>query len=280
MVSGFATTNNQRFIFQSRRSLMQRWVKWRYFQTFGNKCFYQLACRANRVLVVQLIQTNKLKHYPSIHGDFSSEFRQPCVVFTGHPSLRFGDVVHFMELWGKSSLNTIIFTGMCSCGADGALLHSPTGRHVSLLTPEPDFSYLDALAPYQPLAMKCVYCPIDTRLNFHQVSKLLKEVQVGPRVLSVSSQLCCSLHSDLCSPLQPLHVVCPEQYTQPPPTQSHRSDLMLELQPPPMPYRRCSVLNLPFRRRYERVYILPEVNQRAVILKGFGFECKRCAEAA
>lgn len=63
----------------------------------------------------QLIQTNKLKHYPSIHGDFSSEFRQPCVVFTGHPSLRFGDVVHFMELWGKSSLNTIIFTGNCSC---------------------------------------------------------------------------------------------------------------------------------------------------------------------
>uniref|UniRef100_A0A8C6LHS8 Integrator complex subunit 9 n=1 Tax=Nothobranchius furzeri TaxID=105023 RepID=A0A8C6LHS8_NOTFU len=127
----------------------------------------------------ELIQTNKLKHYPSIHGDFSSEFRQPCVVFTGHPSLRFGDVVHFMELWGKSSLNTVIFT-------------------------EPDFSYLDALAPYQPLAMKCVYCPIDTRLNFHQVSKLLKEVQ-------------------------PLHVV------------------------------RCSVLNLPFRRRYERVYILPEL---------------------
>lgn len=60
--------------------------------------------------------------------------------------------------------------------------------------------------------------------------------------------------------LQPLHVVCPEPYTQPPVSQSHRSDLMLELQPPPMPYRRCSVLNLPFRRRYERVYILPEVS--------------------
>lgn len=59
----------------------------------------------------QLIQTNKLKHYPSIHGDFSNDFKQPCVVFTGHPSLRFGDVVHFMELWGKSSLNTVIFTG-------------------------------------------------------------------------------------------------------------------------------------------------------------------------
>ncbi|XP_066896094.1 integrator complex subunit 9 isoform X4 [Kogia breviceps] len=102
----------------------------------------------------ELIQTNKLKHYPSIHGDFSNDFRQPCVVFTGHPSLRFGDVVHFMELWGKSSLNTVIFT-------------------------EPDFSYLEALAPYQPLAMKCIYCPIDTRLNFIQVSKLLKEVQLA-----------------------------------------------------------------------------------------------------
>ncbi|TRY86737.1 hypothetical protein DNTS_029018, partial [Danionella cerebrum] len=156
----------------------------------------------------ELIQTNKLKHYPSIHGDFSSDFRQPCVVFTGHPSLRFGDVVHFMELWGKSSLNTIIFT-------------------------EPDFSYLDALAPYQPLAMKCVYCPIDTRLNFHQVSKLLKDIQ-------------------------PLNVVCPEPYTQPPLAQPHRSDLMLELQPPPVSYRRCSVIPLPFRRRYERVQLLPE----------------------
>ena len=33
-------------------------------------------------------------------------------MFAGHPSLRYGDVVHFMELWGKSSGNTIIFTGI------------------------------------------------------------------------------------------------------------------------------------------------------------------------
>ncbi|XP_037064169.1 integrator complex subunit 9 [Peromyscus leucopus] len=158
----------------------------------------------------ELIQTNKLKHYPSIHGDFSNDFRQPCVVFTGHPSLRFGDVVHFMELWGKSSLNTVIFT-------------------------EPDFSYLEALAPYQPLAMKCIYCPIDTRLNFIQVAKLLKEVQ-------------------------PLHVVCPEQYTQPPPAQAHRMDLMIDCQPPPMSYRRAEVLALPFKRRYEKIEIMPEVS--------------------
>uniref|UniRef100_A0A8C5PBJ1 Integrator complex subunit 9 n=1 Tax=Leptobrachium leishanense TaxID=445787 RepID=A0A8C5PBJ1_9ANUR len=156
-----------------------------------------------------LIQTNKLKHYPSIHGDFSNDFKQPCVVFTGHPTLRFGDVVHFMELWGKSSLNTVIFT-------------------------EPDFSYLDALAPYQPLAMKCVYCPIDTRLNFIQVNKLLKEVQ-------------------------PLHVVCPEQYTQPPASQAHRSDLVIDCQPAPMSYHRAEVLTLPFKRRFEKIEIVPDL---------------------
>ena len=64
---------------------------------------------------------------------------------------------------------------------------------------EPDFSYLDALAPYQPLAMKCVYCPIDTRLNFHQVSKLLKEVQVSCWLITIPFPDLCDLH---CIPLQ------------------------------------------------------------------------------
>lgn len=36
---------------------------------------------------------------------------QPCVVFCGHPTLRFGDVVHFIELWGNNPKNCIIFTG-------------------------------------------------------------------------------------------------------------------------------------------------------------------------
>ena len=41
----------------------------------------------------------------------SNAFKTPCVVFTGHPSLRFGDVVHFIELWGQGSGNTMIFIG-------------------------------------------------------------------------------------------------------------------------------------------------------------------------
>ncbi len=33
------------------------------------------------------------------------------MVFTGHPSLRCGDAVHFMEEWGSNSNNAVIFTG-------------------------------------------------------------------------------------------------------------------------------------------------------------------------
>lgn len=44
-------------------------------------------------------------------GKFSREFRTPCVMFTGHPSLRFGDAVHFMELWGGDQKNVVLLTG-------------------------------------------------------------------------------------------------------------------------------------------------------------------------
>ncbi|XP_038051929.1 integrator complex subunit 9-like [Patiria miniata] len=157
----------------------------------------------------ELIKSGRLKHFSTIHGDFSSHFKTPCVVFTGHPSLRLGDAVHFMELWGKSSSNTVIFI-------------------------EPNFSYLDALAPYQPLAMKACYCPIDTAISFPQATKMIKE-------------------------LKPLHVVLPECYLTPPTSQPLRTDLVVEAEVAPTPYKRGSVLHLPIKRRLERIEITPEL---------------------
>jgi len=59
-----------------------------------------------------LTKNARLKHFSGIHTDtFNNEFKTPCVVFTGHPSLRFGDVVHLIELWGSSPNNLIVFTG-------------------------------------------------------------------------------------------------------------------------------------------------------------------------
>ena len=62
-----------------------------------------------------LIRGGRLKHFSSISTDaFNTEFKSPCIVFTGHPSLRFGDVVHLIELWGSSTNNLIVFTGNSS----------------------------------------------------------------------------------------------------------------------------------------------------------------------
>eukprot|EP00088_Acartia_fossae_P030637 TRINITY_DN3162_c0_g1_i2.p1 TRINITY_DN3162_c0_g1~~TRINITY_DN3162_c0_g1_i2.p1 ORF type:complete len:711 (+),score=150.28 TRINITY_DN3162_c0_g1_i2:54-2186(+) len=98
-----------------------------------------------------LIRNGRLKSFKNLQDEsVNSEYRQPCVVFCGHPSLRFGDAVHFIELWGNNPNNLIIFT-------------------------EPSVDYLEALAPFQPLEMKAISKPIDTSLNFVQAKKLITD---------------------------------------------------------------------------------------------------------
>jgi integrator complex subunit 9 len=160
----------------------------------------------------ELIKCKRLQHFASIHDGLSASMRTPCVIFTGHPSLRFGDAVHFMELWGSSSTNSIIFT-------------------------EPDFFFLDALAPYQPLAMKAFYCPIDTSLSFSQASKLVRE-------------------------LSPTHLVIPQQYTSPPTLFPNRQDLTIDCGLTPIVFQSADVINLPIRRQFERVEVAPELAKK------------------
>lgn len=96
-----------------------------------------------------LINAGKLKHFSSVSDQaFNEAFRSPCIVFTAHPSLRFGDVVHFIQLWGQSSRNLMILT-------------------------EPDFPCQEIVNPYLPLLMRMLYIPIDTNWNFKQANALL-----------------------------------------------------------------------------------------------------------
>ncbi|XP_018344280.1 PREDICTED: integrator complex subunit 9 [Trachymyrmex septentrionalis] len=164
-----------------------------------------------------LVKNARLKHYTSTYAEgFSSDYRQPCVVFCGHPSLRFGDAVHFVQLWGGNPLHTVIFT-------------------------EPDFPYLEALAPFQPLSMKAVHCPIDTSLNFTQANKLIRD-------------------------LKPEHLVIPEVYTQPPGMAPHRTDLVIESigEKPLITFKRGEVIKLPLKRKKGRVFIEPELASNIV----------------
>lgn len=73
----------------------------------------------------------------------------------------------------------------------------------NLVILEPDFDYIDALAPYQPLQMKVAHCAIDTSLNFKQANKLIQE-------------------------LKPATLVVPECYTQPPTLAPTLTDLVIE----------------------------------------------------
>uniref|UniRef100_A0A182IP84 Uncharacterized protein n=1 Tax=Anopheles atroparvus TaxID=41427 RepID=A0A182IP84_ANOAO len=164
-----------------------------------------------------LVKNAKLKHFKHIDSEgFSTEFRQPCVVFCGHPSLRFGDAVHFVELWGSNPLHTIIFT-------------------------EPDFPHMQALAPYQPLAIKTVYCPIETSLNFQQANKLIKELKPGVLVI-------------------------PENYTHPPQIAPQKLDLVIDQVPDKMiiKFKRGEVIKLPLKRKRGRVYLNPKMAKTIV----------------
>lgn len=156
----------------------------------------------------ELVSLGRLRHFNNVH-DLQNDFKCPCIVFTGHPSLRLGDVIHFLELWGKSSTNTIIFT-------------------------EPDYPYLEALTPFQPLQMRVCYCPIDTSLSFAQANKLIKD-------------------------LKPAHLVVAESYTNPPTTVTQRTDLVVNYDPPPLTYKPCEVLTLPLKRKYECIELDPEL---------------------
>lgn len=85
-----------------------------------------------------------------------------------------------IELYGSNPNHTIIFT-------------------------EPDFPFLQALAPFHPLNMKVVYCPIETSLNFQQANKMIRDLK--PEVL-----------------------VVPKVYMNAPSIAPHRDDLVIDRQ--------------------------------------------------
>merc|ERR1719219_1030626 len=160
-----------------------------------------------------LVKCGRLKSFKNLYDEnFSSEYRQPCVMFAGHPSLRFGEVIHFIELWGNNNNNTIVFT-------------------------EPSFPYLDALAPFQPLQMRAVNCPIDTSLNFSQAKKLVRDLKPG-------------------------FIAVPKQYTTPPASASQRADLQLDLELPIYSFNRDESVKLPVSSKFERITLDPGVAEK------------------
>eukprot|EP00052_Salpingoeca_macrocollata_P021869 m.188369 g.188369 ORF g.188369 m.188369 type:complete len:629 (+) comp21646_c0_seq1:647-2533(+) len=106
-----------------------------------------------------MAQMGQIAVFPDLQGEFKAKFREPCVVFVEHPSLRMGDSVHLLDMWAGDARN-------------------------SLIVVEPDYSLEELLAPFEPVAMRTVFCPIDPRLTAQEMSGVLKELRPKQVVLS------------------------------------------------------------------------------------------------
>lgn len=126
--------------------------------------------------------------------------RTPCVLFTGHPSLRIGDAVHFLEMWGNDSRNAIIITGVfCRYWLN---INSPALKKTVVLKYlflDPDYPLNEVYGPFENLPIRAYFYPIETRLDYSQ------------------------LNPSIIPDLAPKLLILAEEYSQ----NSHRSDFVI-----------------------------------------------------
>uniref|UniRef100_A0A0K0DTD8 Beta-Casp domain-containing protein n=1 Tax=Strongyloides stercoralis TaxID=6248 RepID=A0A0K0DTD8_STRER len=107
-----------------------------------------------------LIKNNRLKIYDGFTDVLANEFRSPSIVITGHPSLRMGDIIHFMYMLGKDPRNSIVQV-------------------------DPDYPFENLCGPFQKFAIKCFTCPLDYTLNETFVSSNLLNL-INPKQIFLS----------------------------------------------------------------------------------------------
>jgi hypothetical protein len=83
---------------------------------------------------------------------FINSMKEPRIIYVGHPSCRFGDVVHLIQTLGANPKNTIIMI-------------------------EPDYDPVLTLAPFYPLVCKVVHIPLDPRLTVQEAQLLVTDLQ-------------------------------------------------------------------------------------------------------
>jgi len=96
----------------------------------------------------EFIERKRVFMYESIHSSFSTEYKVPCVAFVGHPSLRIGDAVYFMELWGNNPKNAVILS-------------------------DPDFNFDFTWSPFLSSRIRAFWFPVDMRLSPSEVNNIL-----------------------------------------------------------------------------------------------------------
>lgn len=96
--------------------------------------------------------------------------RSPCIIFCGHPSLRFGDIVPLIETIKLNPKNTIIFTDP---NYDPKKAFAPFDHHTQSI-------------PGSGVQCKLHFCPLDSRITYKAAAELMK--RYAPRRLIVPSE--------------------------------------------------------------------------------------------
>ncbi|KAL0485764.1 hypothetical protein AKO1_003250 [Acrasis kona] len=116
-----------------------------------------------------MVKTKQLFLFDGVDKDFANTLlnnrANPCVIFCGHPCMRFGDILHLIKIMSAGAKNALI-------SIDGDL--TSFDKLVSpFLTPD--------------TKMRFVNCPIDLKLKRSEIVQLLKEI--APRKLAISRQV-------------------------------------------------------------------------------------------
>lgn len=101
---------------------------------------------------VGLIREKKIHVFPAIHSsNLIKTWKEPCIVFSPHWSLRLGPVVHLLRRWH---------------GDPNSLLVLEQGPDVDV-----------ALVPFKPMAMKVLQCSFLSGMKMKKVQPLLEILQ-------------------------------------------------------------------------------------------------------
>lgn len=125
---------------------------------------------------VELIEEKKIHVFPAMYSsNLLRTWKEPCIVFCSHWSLRIGPVVHLLQRWR---------------GDPNSLLVLEEGVDVDV-----------ALTPFKPMAMKVLQCSFLSGIKMQKVQPLLellkpkivllpKELRMQVQAASVSSPSC------------------------------------------------------------------------------------------
>jgi len=126
-----------------------------------------------------------LRVFPSAHDEkLAAVYREPCIIFASHPSLRLGEAAYFMTRFRANASNLLVLT-------------------------DPHLDPARVREPFEPMAMTVVHCPIDTRLTIADATQLAQLVH--PRHLIAPSQYIQTLQVPWNCALHPLPFGAPVQ---------------------------------------------------------------------